>query len=155
MQSRVDLGGASVRQIRTGLSSYLYYGGADTWWNTVVGLSAAPATPPARFQANPFVVKPLTSAAMAQASPYFVRGCSQFTVEYAGDFLTQDNNTANGTTTYGNVTAAAADGTLDYTLVQPPGGSADRSTWTKQVKWYGPAAEHQRAVQRKHQTTLR
>jgi len=73
---------------------------------------------------------------MAQASPYFLGGCSQFIVEYAGDFLTQDNNpshtspTSGGGGTHtqiGDITAYASDGQLDFTMVNG----------VKQIKWYG------------------
>ena len=138
VSSRFDLAGTTAAKVRSDLSDYITANGELTWWNNLIGLTANAGTAPARFQANPIVTKPLTSAAVAQAAPVFVKGCSQFIVEYAGDFLTQNPDVTNNTATgYGAITGFAADGELDYTLVQPPGGSLNRATWTKQVKWYG------------------
>jgi prepilin-type N-terminal cleavage/methylation domain-containing protein len=161
-QSRFDLGGASMKSIQISLETYLAAyaaanGGAvnSTWWNTLMGLPSSSTAPgavaqtsggvPARFECNPFVPKPLTAGAMAQASPYFLQGCSQFIVEYAGDFLTQNNDITNNNAAtvanpgYGAVTAAGADGTLDYVLIPPAGVSPvpPRAQWRKQILWYG------------------
>ena len=128
----------------------------NAWWYTLMGLpqsvngglgsvTQTAVGQPARFQCDPFVAKPLTAAAMAQASPYFLKGCSQFVVEYAGDFLTQNpdvtnnNGPAAASPGYGCVTAAGSDGTLDYILIPPAGVTPvpPRAQWRKQVLWYG------------------
>lgn len=49
---------------------------------------------------------------LATTTPFLTRGCSQFIVEWAGDYLTQDNNPASAT--YGFVTGIGPDGVLDY-----------------------------------------
>ena len=143
-QSRFDLAGSSIKTIQANLEAYLASSGAtDMWWYTLMGLPAnnTAGAPPARFQCNPFVPKPLTAAAMAQASPFFLRGCSQFIVEYAGDFLTQNNDITNvsAVTGYGAVLSPGGDGTLDYVLIPPPGVTPvpPRAQWRKQIIWYG------------------
>jgi type II secretory pathway pseudopilin PulG len=78
---------------------------------------------PWRFGCDPDVVSPLTSVKAAQAASHFLQYCSQFAVEYAGDFLTQADD--------GTVTAAEPDGQIDF-LVRTLGGSSVRET-----RWYG------------------
>ncbi len=160
-QSRIDLASGSVASLQSGLESYLYaYAQAnagavnDQWWWGLVGLptSATSGGLPIRFQCVPFVSKPLTAASMARATPYFLKGCSQFTVEYAGDFMQQDNNAKYATVAdpmytadpydksvyYGDTIAAGQDGQIDYTLVPPtPSSTLPRNLWRKQIRWYG------------------
>ena len=160
-QSRFDLADMSIRQVQASLNSQYYAKLAtpgqsvynDKWWQSLIGMGVASGTPPnataveSRFQCNPFVAKPLTAAGMAQATPYFLKGCSQFTVEYAGDFVQQENDpqysvvgNANLTNSpkYGDPTQAGVDGQLDYVLVPPtPGSTVSRSLWRRQIRWYG------------------
>ena len=87
----------------------------------------------------------MTAARLATSSPIFVPGCTQFIVEFAGDFCTQDNNPAhidNGLSpnlhsAEGQIIANGPDGTLDYVLVQGSAPAGDRSKWSKQIMWYG------------------
>jgi hypothetical protein len=81
------------------------------------------AVPPdlARVAANPQIQTPLTSAMVAQIAPYFLQHCSQFIVEYAGDYLTQDGN--------GNMTGIGPDGQIDFYQSAPNG--------PRQIRWYG------------------
>ena len=58
-------------------------------------------------------------------SPYFLQHCSQFIVEYAGDYLTQDNTTSS---TAGSITALGSDGVIDYYY------DANKN---KRIRWYG------------------
>jgi hypothetical protein len=81
------------------------------------------AIDPWRFGCNRNIVNPLTSTKAANAVPNFLQYCSQFGVEYAGDFLTQDAS--------GIVTKAEPDGVIDF-LVRTVGGTAVRET-----RWYG------------------
>jgi len=142
---RFDLAATTIAAFRSKLSSYLnplnsYALSAilvqPLWFDWMMdGNINPPSARPfvanayTRFKCNPFVAKPMTSVAMAQASPYFLGGCSQFIVEFAGDFLTQDNNPSSAT--YGQpiqpTGSSLTDGQIDYTLVN---GS-------KQIKWYG------------------
>jgi prepilin-type N-terminal cleavage/methylation domain-containing protein len=74
-----------------------------------------------RYQANPFPIKPLTAANMAAAAPIFLRHCSQFIVEYAGDYVTQASN--------GAITAATGDNVVDFVV--------DPVTGAHKIRWYG------------------
>ena len=51
-----------------------------------------------RPQCNPTVQAPVTAATLAEMAPYFLQHCSQFIVEYAGDYLQQDNDPTNAHT---------------------------------------------------------
>lgn len=124
--SRYDVADASIAGYRT------FLGGPTntTWWQGLSGWN--PGGPQqVRFEANPYLQKPSASsstsqlpwlsAAVAQMAPIFVRGCTQFIVEFAGDFATQDS--------YGNITAAGPDGQIDYFV--------DPTTGAHQIRWYG------------------
>jgi prepilin-type N-terminal cleavage/methylation domain-containing protein len=93
------------------------------------GLTDGPAAKtPARIRGNPVPPRPLNSADAARAVPCFLRGCTQFVVEYAGDFCTQDPTT-------GLVTSLDPDGIIDY-IFDPPGKVGD-PVIKKKVRWYG------------------
>ncbi|MDQ3826554.1 MAG: hypothetical protein M3325_12795, partial [Actinomycetota bacterium] len=70
----------------------------------------------ARFHGTPYPDKPLTPYGVSQTVPVFVRGCTQFMVEYAGDYLKQDPVTGAVTGTYLGG-PAGVDGQVDYVLV--------------------------------------
>lgn len=111
---------------------------AINWWQYLSGLQFTPGSPGApitldqRYYANPYPNKGpnftsatsgrWTSAAAAQTSPIFLRGCTQFIVEFAGDFATQ--NPSNGV-----LVGPAPDGEIDYIL--------DRATGQRRIRWYG------------------
>lgn len=78
-----------------------------------------------RYQGSSLFVRPLSPAGGAQVNPCFLGGCTQFMVEYAGDFFTQDNDPKS--TTYGKILAAQPDGVTDFVVV----GAAQR------IRWYG------------------
>lgn len=85
----------------------------------------------ARMAANPLLQSPVTSAAIAQMSPYFLQHCSQFIVEYAGDYLQQNNNPLNGTgadPNAGAIVGLGPDGQIDYTM---------DANGNRRIKWYG------------------
>jgi chitodextrinase len=42
-----------------------------------------------RFQANPFVEKPVTPASVSKQAPIFLPACTQFIIEFAGDYISQ------------------------------------------------------------------
>jgi prepilin-type N-terminal cleavage/methylation domain-containing protein len=149
--SRYDEVGCSVTQFNSAAAAYLT-------------TNPLPATPPMpsgfrtpmffRYCANPFPIKPLTAANMAAAAPIFLRHCSQFIVEYAGDYLTQDNNPylANGSTpnpNYGNVgsvtnssdaivtvNGAQGDGVVDF-VADKTASLTNPALWTRRIRWYG------------------
>jgi len=110
------------------------------WWEGMSGVQPAGSVLQfdQRYWANPFPQKPRApavtdtqkaawmSAAVAQTTPIFIRGCTQFIVEFAGDFVTQDVN--------GLVTANQPDGQIDYdidpVLTSP-------TFQQKRIRWYG------------------
>jgi prepilin-type N-terminal cleavage/methylation domain-containing protein len=121
--SRYDLAETSIDTFRADLLTRLAANAADTWWTNL----------DYRFNCNPFVRKPLTSQVSAYASPYFVGGCTQFIVEFAGDFVTQEQNggtdlDGDGSVTPGKVIANTSDGTVDFYVA---------SNGTQQIRWYG------------------
>lgn len=139
--SAADTGGQLIQE-----SIYDIAGITMDGMRTVVNTYLATATPAQKNTfgsqlrwrpcVNPYMPKPLNSQTLAQTVPVFVPGCTQFIVEYAGDFLKQDNVPTNAT--YGNVlavcapinpavTPAATDGVIDYLVVNG----------AKQIRWYG------------------
>lgn len=78
-----------------------------------------------RIRANPFQVLPLDAKKAAQQVPIFVPACTQFIVEFAGDFLEQNPSTGAVEDVNSNGTFFESDGQIDYV----PG--------TGQVRWYG------------------
>jgi prepilin-type N-terminal cleavage/methylation domain-containing protein len=132
--SRYDLADASIAAYRNAL------GGGTNWWQGLTGWD--PSKPQqTRFDGNPFARKPATasmstgadiqqlSAAIAQMSPIFVRGCTQFVVEFAGDYVTQNASGTIGTTdSSGRTTLGGSDGQIDYYV---------DNNGTHQIRWYG------------------
>lgn len=144
--SRYDLLGTSMANYRIALANVITAAPLPMWWNdSAFGY---------RFQAVPFPAKPLNQAAFAKFVPILLSNCSQFIVEFAGDFVAQDNNgnvTANGVpavtvfnpsagaiTTLGTscpagtytsvpIAGAAVDNEIDFTIVNG----------AKQIRWYG------------------
>lgn len=123
------------------------------WWEDLIGLAVqrvggaftqrgGPACQP--YFANPLPTKPAPgspaystwssnpsawlSAAAAQTAPIFVRGCSQFIVEFAGDYAQQDPIT-------GQFLGAGQDGQIDFIVDQS--NSTDPTQWTRRIRWYG------------------
>jgi hypothetical protein len=74
-----------------------------------------------RPQCNPAIQNPVTSASIAEMAPYFLQHCSQFIVEYAGDYMQQDPVS-------GNIMGLGPDGQIDYYL--------DANS-NKHIRWYG------------------
>lgn len=70
-----------------------------------------------RFQADPFPVRPLTSAAAAKTTPQFLAGCTSFIVEFAGEY-------------------DATPG-LDYDDIDPDGPGAGTLPQIRRTRWYG------------------
>ncbi len=97
-----------------------------------------------RFYANAFPAKPLTSAAVAEATPIFIRSCAHFIVEYAGDYVTQYSDPTN--VNYGQVkldtnnNVEGQDNIVDFAVdksadtTNPP---SNPSVWVKKIRWYG------------------
>jgi hypothetical protein len=86
-----------------------------------------------RAHINGNTMSPIEAAdEMALNSSSFIHGCSQFIVEFAGDYLSQDVTNPSDPNTYGKITGEASDGTLDFEIV--PGGG---NTPQKRIRWYG------------------
>lgn len=131
--SRFDLAQTSIDEYRPIVANVIS-SGVLTWWQQFVY----------NCYGNPFVGSSPTSTTVAQAVPCFLNNCSQFMVEYAGDFLTQDNNSASPT--FGQVPVVsgapvdASDGMVDFVVdksADPTGADPTHSKWIKRIRWYG------------------
>lgn len=91
------------------------------WHDGIMGTNTS-----TRFAVNPFPTRPFNAKKAGQRSQILTDSCSQFIVEYAGDFIAQ---TATGTL---DTTAAnggqSPDGTIDFVI---------DSDNIRQVRWYG------------------
>jgi len=128
-ETATDIAGVSLNQFRALMLAYLADPGSPADW---------PDRFTYRFCANSFAPpRPLTTQSLAQTLPVFVPGCAQFIVEYAGDYIAQNNDptspTFGQTTGWYNSTTATerTDGKIDYILI---GTGATRR---KEVRWYG------------------
>jgi prepilin-type N-terminal cleavage/methylation domain-containing protein len=127
--SRYDLANTSIDDFNGRLNTWLAYTSApttDNWWGDL--FCGGVINP--RFQANPFVTKPITAASLSQQAPVFLSGCTQFIVEYAGDFVSQDPNTGIVTNVYTN-NNGNGDGQIDFILTNVGGNIS------KKIRWYG------------------
>jgi hypothetical protein len=83
--SRYDLAGTTLDKFRDTLRNTVLPArgaGAQTWYggdNMTL-----------RFAGYPYPLKPLSSYGVARTAPWLVGGCTNFMVEYAGDYLRQD-----------------------------------------------------------------
>jgi prepilin-type N-terminal cleavage/methylation domain-containing protein len=136
--SRIDVAGISATDYLNRVKLAAVTGGPstpvrfDAWYAPL--LSTKPfSTALAPQDTFHFACKPwLTRTAnvvddMAVTTPAFIKGCSQFIVEFAGDYATQDMTVAN----YGKITGQASDGILDFDAV------AVGPRYQNRVRWYG------------------
>jgi prepilin-type N-terminal cleavage/methylation domain-containing protein len=145
--SRYDLALGTITGLKTGLTSWLSSYPTVPWWTL-----GAPAGVVYRFQCNPKAAKPLTPAGAAHTFPYFLGHCTQFIVEYAGDYLKQDNRLFVGgapNLNYGNVINVytsdqdGTDGELDYWVDKSADPNWNNATtanpnlWFRRTRWYG------------------
>ena len=145
--SRLDLAGTTPDELRGDVKEAFdrpapfNTDDGNPWWRWIVLDSSGAG---ARFQCSPYIIKPASgdaantaaakiSDAMALAAPYFVGHCSQFIVEFAGDWLTQDNNPASPT--WGNLTGPGPDGKIDFLVDKIDPNRPE--TWVEKVRWYG------------------
>lgn len=131
--SRYDLALTSVDQYQQFLQQFLPPNppfGGRAWWQNLIGYNGGGFSD-TRYRCNPFPVKPGANnatnfswipAMAAQTYPIFVKGCSQFIVEFAGDFVGQDPKS-------GQVTSLTPDGQIDFTV--------DPNTGAHKTRWYG------------------
>jgi prepilin-type N-terminal cleavage/methylation domain-containing protein len=137
--SRLDLAGTSIQDELTNIKR---------WYDTPINSTGK--NPPAwwddhtyRFWGNPFFLRPLNSTSASQTTPLFLSNCTQFMVEYAGDYLNQDQNglitdacgyvtgSYDGQKNLTQVTAeykGTTDGETDF-IVLPNG--------QRTIRWYG------------------
>jgi prepilin-type N-terminal cleavage/methylation domain-containing protein len=73
------------------------------------------------FRGHPFVSRPIDAPSTARTLPVWVPGCTQFMVEYAGDFFSQN-------LTSGAMTGNEPDGYTDFQIT--PAG-------VRRTRWYG------------------
>ncbi len=134
-ESRYDLAGTSIAGYSQILSAFINRipANASSWWVNMLG------GPTSRFRGMPYPSRPLTAQAASQVSPVLAMNCSQFIVEFAGDFLNQD---AAGVVTdtcmrYDSVASAYVQGTTDglVDFVIPAVGAPNAGQ--RQIRWYG------------------
>ncbi len=101
--------------------------GSDNKYKSLTAVQGLGNSVVYRRQALPFVLRPQTPQSVALTSPIFVPRCSQFIVEYAGDFVTQDGPTSLNPKYWGRVSAALPDGEVDFVIVNG----------VKKIRWYG------------------
>lgn len=155
LSSRIDLAATSILGFRSTLSTYITAnttGGVPPPWWTLLPTG----TNNLRFQAQPFFLPPsgstskVTPEALAYQTPIFVRGCTQFTVEYAGDYLNQNSTamTSGGQTilqnqgitdTYMHLdgTTGVTDGQIDFVYVSEPATATSVQNLVRKIRWYG------------------
>jgi hypothetical protein len=118
-----------------------------------------------RFWCRPTVIRPMGYAELSATAPIFIANCTQFIVEYAGDYLNQDPTTGAVDPALQNVSVSQSDGTYDATkfgvadAVNPADGSIihgktdgqidyildksadtnnnDPTKWVRRIRWYG------------------
>lgn len=105
--SRYDLAATSIDGFRDLLRNTVLVQPSPNFWYGDENL-----TP--RFAGYPFPLKPMSSFGVARTTPVLVQGCTSFIVEYAGDFLKQDENTGGTVLNNYNDPAEGTDGQTDY-----------------------------------------
>ena len=138
--SRYDLAQTSINRFRQTLSFDIALNRIDidgpkpTWYERLGGEWGGAGN--ARFQGYTYPTKPLNAYGLARTMPVFVPGCTQFVVEYAGDYLSQDVSTGNIVGTYLNG-PGSTDGQIDYVLKVQPAAGGLPSQRVRRTRWYG------------------
>ncbi len=126
--ARYDVAGTSFSQFKTIMNNALSTSPALSWWDG--------AHINYRYQANPVPTRPMTSEGAARTVPNFLQGCTNFVVEFAGDFVHQNVTTGAVDNWYGDPTPTPSipktDGKIDYILVTNPDG-----TKSQNILWFG------------------
>ncbi len=141
--SRVDLAATSINDFAVKVQTVVP---AGTLTNSAL------STMIYRHECNPFVTKTTTattalmSEAVAKASPYFMSHVSQFIVEFAGDYLSQNPD---GTPSVFPTAATPInpDGVTDFmfdrsqdvpkTAYNAATHAVPSPKWVKKIRWYG------------------
>jgi prepilin-type N-terminal cleavage/methylation domain-containing protein len=131
--SRYDLAGTSIAGYESILKALIIADPTVTWWDgSGVGY---------RFSGFPYPTKPMSPFGAARTVPCFVPACTQFVVEFAGDFITQERKDYNedgyiddadrANADYGQGLFAKPDGILDFIV------DRDGPKPIERVRWYG------------------
>ncbi|HZL38022.1 MAG TPA: type II secretion system protein, partial [Tepidisphaeraceae bacterium] len=88
-----------------------------------------------RYQVNPFVTRPVSPLAAAKTAPIFLRSCTQFIVEFAGNYVTQEERPTS--TAFGQLLGPTPDpdGKIDF-IVDKSNGT-NPAQWVRKIRWYG------------------
>ena len=130
---RVDVAGVTARAFRQHLDAIQqvpilngiwYQAPTRNWYSQ---LFASEATTEQRFWVNADLVRPIDAGELSQATSLLLPGCTQFVVEYAGDFLTQNPNDGSIIATAPN-NGLAPDGRIDFTV---------DVSGVRHTRWYG------------------
>lgn len=119
-------------------ASPMNFGGSDHQYQreTRPNQTTAPQTLVYRTEADPYGSRTFSASnnrlvdTLGRTSSVFLPRCTQFIVEYAGDFITQDNRVLIGAAAnsdYGRATAVAPDGEIDYVV----------HNGQRRIRWYG------------------
>lgn len=117
--SRFDAAGTTFQEYRRILGNFIEDPTNDPWFDAVSDF---------RFHYSPIVKRPLEPDTIARAVPGLMDGTSQFLVEFAGDFVTQETTGSNA----GRITAPVPDGIVDFVVLDPGGANEER-----RMRWYG------------------
>ena len=150
-QSTTDLAGATIDQWRGYANPVFQTQGFVKWYypmNDDMSVS-----PPKIWRAlcQPTLQRPIDQLKLAQTTSSFIPHCTQFIVEYAGDFLAQDatDTTSPGKAidagakmdpATGKITPGNTDGEIDYVIDTSLDSSAnhtDAGKWVRRIRWYG------------------
>lgn len=84
-----------------------------------------------RFQGYRYPDRPLTARGVARTTPVLLPGCTQFIVEYAGDYL---NQTAAGRIQGTFLDPNGTDGQVDFIVTN---NTSDPANDVRRIRWYG------------------
>lgn len=139
-----DLADTSIDLWRT-YANTAYANNANTWFWSMDDNPPNPAANQLSTQqiwralCQPTLQRPITSQKLSQTTSCFIPNCTQFIVEYAGDYLQQDPTTGAVTdakskmdVNSGVITDGKTDGEIDYVLETVSPGNV-----VKRIRWYG------------------
>lgn len=132
-ESRYDLAGTSIAGYSQILANFIANpANTSSWWVNMMG------GPTTRFRGMPYASRPLTAYGSSQTAPIVAMNCSQFMVEFAGDFVKQDATTGVVTDCYFDPTTkaintAGQDGLIDFIVISGVSPVVPR----RQIRWYG------------------
>jgi prepilin-type N-terminal cleavage/methylation domain-containing protein len=133
--STCDLANTSVSEYRGRLTVFENWWRQNTaaqpWWERLGN---------ERFDGYPYPDRPLTPNGMARTVPVFVRGCTQFIVEYAGDFVGQ-NGAGDIVSSYLPQSVSGipqvTDGQVDFFIVRQRVDPSQPLVAVRKIRWYG------------------